>query len=33
MVAIAELLPPEQRGLFSDLETHRKKLEGVTRPA
>jgi 1-acyl-sn-glycerol-3-phosphate acyltransferase len=33
MVAIAELLPPEQRGLFSDLETYRKKLAGVTRPA
>jgi 1-acyl-sn-glycerol-3-phosphate acyltransferase len=32
MLAIAELLPPEQRGLFSDLETHRKRLEGVTRP-
>lgn len=32
MVAIAELLPPEQRGLFSDLETYRKKLAGVTRP-
>jgi 1-acyl-sn-glycerol-3-phosphate acyltransferase len=31
MVAIAELLPPGQRGLFSDLETYRKKLEGVTR--
>jgi 1-acyl-sn-glycerol-3-phosphate acyltransferase len=31
MVAIAELLPPQQRGLFSDLETYRKKLAGVTR--
>jgi 1-acyl-sn-glycerol-3-phosphate acyltransferase len=31
MLAIAELLPPEQRGLFSDLETYRKKLAGVTR--
>lgn len=33
MVAIAELLPPAQRGLFSDLETYRTKLAGVTRPA
>lgn len=33
MVAIAELLPPEQRGLFSDLDSYRKKLVGVTRPA
>jgi 1-acyl-sn-glycerol-3-phosphate acyltransferase len=33
MAAIAELLPPEQRGLFSDLETYRRKLGGVTRPA
>ncbi|MEO8745657.1 MAG: lysophospholipid acyltransferase family protein [Candidatus Dormiibacterota bacterium] len=32
MVAIAELLPPEQRGAFSDLESHRKRLEGVTKP-
>jgi 1-acyl-sn-glycerol-3-phosphate acyltransferase len=32
MVAIAELLPPEQRGAFSDLEFHRKRLAGVTRP-
>jgi 1-acyl-sn-glycerol-3-phosphate acyltransferase len=32
MVAIAELLPPEQRGVFSDLESHRKRLAGVTRP-
>ncbi len=32
MVAIAELLPPEQRGLFSDLETYRKKLAGATSP-
>ena len=32
MVAIAELLPPEQRGAFSDLESHRKRLAGVTRP-
>ena len=33
MVAIAELLPPEQRGVFSDLESHRKRLAGVTVPA
>jgi 1-acyl-sn-glycerol-3-phosphate acyltransferase len=33
MVAIAELLPPEQRGAFSDLETHKNRLAGVTRPA
>ena len=33
MVAIAELLPPEQRGVFSDLKSHRKRLEGVTKPA
>jgi len=32
MVAIAELLPPEQRGLFSDLDSYRKKLTGVTSP-
>ncbi len=31
MVAIAELLPPEQRGQFSDLDSYRKKLAGVTR--
>jgi 1-acyl-sn-glycerol-3-phosphate acyltransferase len=33
MVAIAELLPPEQRGAFGDLEVHRARLGGVTRPA
>ena len=33
MVAIAELLPPEQRGQFSDLDSYRKKLAGVTRSA
>jgi 1-acyl-sn-glycerol-3-phosphate acyltransferase len=33
MVAIAELLPPEQRGEFSDLESYRKRLAGVTVPA
>jgi 1-acyl-sn-glycerol-3-phosphate acyltransferase len=32
MLAIAELLPPEQRGLFSDLESLRKRLAGVTSP-
>jgi len=31
MVAIAELLPPEQLGVFSDLESHRRRLAGVTR--
>jgi 1-acyl-sn-glycerol-3-phosphate acyltransferase len=33
MVAIAELLPPEQRGAFSDLDSHKKRLAGVTRLA
>jgi hypothetical protein len=33
MVAIAELLPPEQRGVFADLDSYRKRLAGVTRPA
>jgi 1-acyl-sn-glycerol-3-phosphate acyltransferase len=33
MLAIAELLPPEQRGLFSDVEGLRKRLAGVTRTA
>ena len=33
MVAIAELLPPEQRGEFSDLESYQKKLAGVTAPS
>src|SRR5579872_3306984 len=32
MLAIAELLPAEQRGVFSDVEAYRKKLVGVTRP-
>ena len=32
MVAIAELLPPAERGAFSDLESHRKRLSGVTKP-
>ena len=30
MLAIAELLPEQQRGAFSDLATWRTKLEGVT---
>ena len=30
MVAIAELLPPEERGRFSDLDSYRKRLAGVT---
>jgi 1-acyl-sn-glycerol-3-phosphate acyltransferase len=33
MVAIAELLPPDQRGAYSDLDAHRKRLAGVTVPA
>jgi 1-acyl-sn-glycerol-3-phosphate acyltransferase len=33
MVAIAELLPAEQRGRFSDLDSYRTKLAGVTKPA
>ena len=33
MLAIAELLPERQRGAFSDLETLRRRLAGVTRPA
>ena len=33
MLAIAELLPPEQRGVFSDLDSYRTRLAGVTRPA
>ena len=32
MLAIAELLPPEQRGEFSNLESYRKRLAGVTVP-
>jgi 1-acyl-sn-glycerol-3-phosphate acyltransferase len=31
MVEIAALLPEHQRGAFSDLEAHRKRLAGVTR--
>jgi 1-acyl-sn-glycerol-3-phosphate acyltransferase len=33
MVEIAELLPPNQRGAFTDLESHRRRLAGVTKPA
>jgi 1-acyl-sn-glycerol-3-phosphate acyltransferase len=33
MVAIAELLPPEMRGVFSDLDAEKSRLAGVTRPA
>jgi 1-acyl-sn-glycerol-3-phosphate acyltransferase len=33
MVAIAELLPPERRGEFSDLESLRQRLAGVTIPS
>ena len=32
MVQIAELLPPHQRGAFSDLESHRLRLAGVIIP-
>jgi 1-acyl-sn-glycerol-3-phosphate acyltransferase len=32
MLAIAELLPPEKRGEFDDLEALRSRLAGVTRP-
>jgi 1-acyl-sn-glycerol-3-phosphate acyltransferase len=33
MVEIAALLPHEQRGAFSDLESHRRRLAGITRRA
>src|SRR5712692_3820132 len=33
MTAIAELLPPERRGEFSDLESLRRRLAGVSNPA
>lgn len=33
MLAISELLPPEKRGRYSDLEGWRKRLEGVAKPA
>jgi 1-acyl-sn-glycerol-3-phosphate acyltransferase len=32
MTAIAELLPPDQRGEFGDLEVLHRRLAGVTRP-
>ena len=32
MVAIAELLPPEKRGRYSDVEGIKRRLEGVTAP-
>jgi 1-acyl-sn-glycerol-3-phosphate acyltransferase len=33
MLAIAQVLPPEMRGEFSDLEGWKARLAGVTRPA
>ena len=33
MLAIAELLPPENRGRYRDLDSLRRKLNGVTTPA
>jgi 1-acyl-sn-glycerol-3-phosphate acyltransferase len=33
MTAIAELLPPKQRGVFSDLDSLQARLSGVTIPA
>lgn len=33
MVRIADLLPPEMRGEFSDLDGQRQRLEGVATPA
>ena len=33
MLAIAEMLPPENRGEYADLEGLRARLAGVTRPA
>jgi len=32
MLAIAELLPPEQRGVYSDMESFRANVTGATRP-
>ena len=32
MLAIAELLPPEKRGRFNDVEGWRRRLEGVAQP-
>lgn len=33
MLEIAQLLPPEKRGAFSDVESLKNRLAGVTRPA
>ena len=33
MLAIAEMLPPEKRGKYADLDAARKRLEGVANPA
>ena len=33
MLAIAELLPPEKRGKYADLDAARRRLEGVASPA
>jgi len=33
MLAIAELLPPEKRGAYSDLELWHRRLDGVFKPA
>lgn len=33
MLEIAQLLPPEKRGAFSDVEGLKKRLAGVTKPA
>lgn len=33
MLAIAELLPPEKRGRYSDLEGWKRRLQGVAQPA
>lgn len=33
MLEIAQLLPPDKRGAFSDVEGLRKRLAGVTKPA
>jgi hypothetical protein len=32
MLAIAELLPADKRGMFSDVESLRRRLTGVTAP-
>ena len=33
MLAIAELLPPDKRGRYSDMQGWRRRLEGVAQPA